>query len=241
MKIKFSLAVAAAAFIMPGAINTASAQEQVIETMVCQSTPGTRASCPVSGEIISAGIQRQVGEGTPCFLGYTWGFEENGIWTGNGCSAEFAVTVERAAAQPVVDPEVLQKRLRNTRKRLRQTRRELVKEQEGRRALEAELADAQAALREAEAAAPNVVKRKRKRNPQMAIRAVSVCSNTAIRRATKSGATKARILEIVSARPTQGSWLVIGRMMSELNGQRSQDYFRCWSEKGKVISYDNTM
>ena len=241
MKIQYTLAVAAAAFLMPGAWNSASAQEQTIETMVCESTPGARASCPISGEIISAGIQRQFGDGTPCFLGYTWGFEENGIWTGNGCSAEFAVTVERAAAQPVADPDVLKKRLRNTRKKLREARRELVKEQEGRRALEAELTEVQAALREAEAAAPNVVKTKRKRKPQMAIRAVSVCSNTAIRRATKSGATKARILEIVSARPTQGSWLVVGRMMSELNGQRSQDYFRCWSEKGKVISYENTI
>lgn len=235
MKIHLGLAICAAAYLMPSAADHAHAQEQVVETLVCESTNTTRASCPVNGEIISAGIQRQMGSGAPCFLGFTWGFEENGIWTARGCAAEFAVTVERAAAQPVADPEVLRDRLRRTRVKLRDARRELTKEQESRQALEAELAETQAALREAEAAAPNTVQRKRR--PQMAIRSVASCSNKAVRDATKSGASMARVVEIVSARPTEGAWLVIGRLLTDINGDRSTSYFRCWTEKGKVITY----
>lgn len=237
MNIRFTLAVCAAAFLAPGVINQSHAQEQVIETLNCQSTEGLRTSCAVEGEIVSAGIQRQYGDGAPCFLGFTWGFEENGIWTANGCSAQFAVTIERPSARPIVDPEVLKERLRRTRKTLRDTRRELVKEQESRRALEAELEEVQSALRAAEQAAPKITKSKRK--PQTAIRSVAVCSNKAVRDAKKSGASQSRVVEIVSARPTQGSWLVIGRLWNEINGQRSTSYFRCWTEKGEVISYNN--
>lgn len=239
MKLHIGLAIAAAAYFMPGTVAQVQAQEQVTETIVCQSQLGQRSSCNVEGEIISAGIEAQVGNSTPCFLGYTWGFEENGIWTGNGCSAQFAVTVERAAAQPVADPAVLRQRLQRTRKTLRETRRELRQAEEARRVLEGELADAQAALRAAEQAAPNAVKRKRR--PQMAIRAVASCSNRAVRDATKSGASQARVVEIVSARPQEGTWLVIGRILKDVNGDRQRNYFRCWSEKGKVISFDNTI
>lgn len=237
MKFHVTLAAAVATFLMPGAITQSHAQQQVVETINCQSTSGSRTSCAVQGEIISAGIERQFGDGSPCFLGFTWGFEENGIWTGNGCSAQFAVTVERASAQPVVDPQILQNRLRDTRNALRTTRQELIKEQESRRVLEAELAEAESALRAAEAAAPNSVQRKRR--PQMAIRSVSVCSNKAIRDAKKAGASEPRVAEILSARPTQGSWLVIGRLRADRNNNRSTSYFRCWTEKGKIISYSN--
>ena len=239
MKFRMSLTILAAAFVLPGFAHQAQAQEQVVETLVCQSTVGTRSTCAVKGEVISAGIQRQVGESTPCFLNYTWGFAENGIWTGNGCSAEFAVTVERAAARPEVDPEILRNRLRNTRAKLRKARKEIVREQESRRLLEAELAEAQSALRAAEAAAPGKIKRRRK--PQMAIRSVSVCSNKAVREAKKGGAQAVQVREIVMARPTQGAWLVVGRVAAKINDQRSSNYFRCWSEKGKVVSFENTL
>lgn len=239
MKFRYSLPALAIALGLPTFAHQAQAQEQVVETLVCQSTPGTRATCPINGEIISAGIQRQSSDGAPCFLNYTWGFAENGIWTGNGCSAEFAVTVEREAAQPETDPEVLRNRLRKTRVKLREARKEVVKEQETRRQLEAELADAQAALRDAEAAAPGKVKRKKK--AQTAIRAVSVCSNKAVREASKTGAENARVSEILMARPTQGTWLVLGRVNAQENEKRVSNYFRCWSEKGKVVSYENSL
>jgi len=240
MKIHLSLAALAATIILPGFAHQAHAQEQVVETLVCQSTLGNRASCPINGEIVSAGISRQIGESTPCFLNYTWGFSENGLWTGNGCSAEFAVTVERAAPQPVADPAILRDRLRQTRAKLREARKAVVQEQESRRALEAELAEAQSALRAAEAAAPGKVKRKRR--PQMAIRSVSVCSNKAVREATKAGGDKPRVSEIVMARPTQGTWLVIGRLITTYNNnKRSANYFRCWSEKGKVVNFENSL
>ena len=239
MKSRLSLAALAATLALPTFAYQAQAQEQVVETLVCQSTLGNRTSCPVNGEVISAGISRQVGEGSPCFLNYTWGFSENGLWTGNGCSAEFAVTVERAAPKPVADPAVLRERLRKTRASLRDARKAIAQEQESRRALEAELAEAQSELRAAEAAAPGKVKRKRP--VQMATRSVAVCSNKAVRDAKKSGAERTRVAEIIMARPTQGTWLVVGRVGSQSNGKRSSNYFRCWSEKGKIVNFENSL
>lgn len=237
MKRHLNLAILAAAFFMPGSVPQASAQEQVTETLTCRSTQTTRSSCPISGEILSAGMIRQLGEGTPCFLNYTWGFEENGLWTARGCSAEFAVTVERAS-QRQVDPEVLRKRLQAARSELRQTRRELTREQEDRRVLEAELAEAQAALRGVQS---GDTADKKKRSKRRAIRAVAACSNRAERDSRKSGAKKANVIEIVSARPTQGSWLVVGRLAATINDERAVNYFRCWSEGGKVVSFENSI
>ena len=236
---KFHLTIAAffAASLMPAAITTSHAQEQIVETLICKSNTGSRTSCAVNGEIVSAGIQRQFNEGAPCFLGFTWGFEENGIWTGNGCGAEFAVTVERAAAQPLADPQILRDRLRNTRRQLRAARAEVQKEQESRRVVEAELADALQALRLAEETTPKVVKRKRP--AQLAVRSVSACSNRAVRDARKSGGDKARVAEIFTARPSSGSWLVMGRLVANVNGERASSLFRCWSEKGKIISFES--
>ena len=112
-----------------------------------------------------------------------------------------------------------------------------LKEKETRSALEAELAEAQEALRIAAETAPKVVKRKRK--PQAAVRSVAVCSNKAIRDARKAGNQKPNIIEIVSARPTQRTWLVIGRMSSQIDGQRAASYFRCWTENGKIIRFSD--
>ena len=239
MKIRLAVTAVLAAFLAPGTVSQSHAQEQVVEMVTCESRAGSRTSCAVDGEVISAGIQRQLGDGSPCFLGFTWGFEENGIWTGNGCSAEFALTVERATAKPVVDPLVLRDRLRGTRKKLRNLRTQLAKEKESRSLLETELAEAQEALRQAAEAAPKAVNKKRKNKPQEAIRSVAVCSNKAIRDARKAGTQKPNIIEIVSARPTQRTWLVIGRMSSEIDGQRRVSYFRCWTEKGKVIRFSD--
>jgi hypothetical protein len=239
MKFAVTTVLGAAVTIATGLSTPVQAQEQVTETITCQSNIGERASCAVNGEVVSAGIQRQIGENTPCFLNYTWGFEENGLWTGNGCSAEFVVTVERAAPQRVIDPEVLRERLRDARRETRRVRRELTKEQESRALIEAELAEAQAALRDAEAGRAATQGQRRKRQP--AIRSVSQCSNRAVREATKFGAVNARVAEIVSARPTKGVWLVIGRLLSDLNGERTVNYFRCWSEKGKVINFENSI
>jgi regulator of protease activity HflC (stomatin/prohibitin superfamily) len=239
MKFTLAMALGAAATVAAGLSTPAQAQEQVTETLTCRSNVGERASCTINGEVVSAGIQRQIGESAPCFLNYTWGFEENGLWTGNGCSAEFVVTVERATPQRVIDPEVLRGRLRESRQETRQLRRQLTQEQETRALLEAELADAQAALRDAEAGRAATQGQRRKR--QAAIRSVAQCSNRAVREAEKFGASKARVTEIVSARPMKGVWLVIGRMSSELNGDRSVNYFRCFSESGKIVNFENSI
>ena len=172
-------------------------------------------------------------------MNFTWGFAESGIWTGNGCSAEFVVTIERASAQPVADPEVLRNRLRKTRANLREARKEVAQEQEARRALEVELAETQEALRAAEAAAPNTNVRKRK--PLMAIRSVAACSNKAVRDARKGGAERANVVEIVMARPSQNTWLVIGRLSTHKQNGQSVNYFRCWSEKGKIVNFENSL
>jgi len=239
MRFTLAMALAAAATVAAGLSTPVQAQEQVSETLTCRSNVGERASCTINGEVVSAGIQRQVGDSAPCFLNYTWGFEQNGLWTANGCSAEFLVTVERATPQRVVDPEVLRGRIREARQETRQLRRQLTQEQENRALLEAELAETQAALRDAEAGRAANQGQRRKR--QAAIRSVAQCSNRAVREAEKFGASKARINEIISARPTKGIWLVIGRMSSELNGDRSVNYFRCWSEKGKVVNFENSI
>lgn len=236
LKITFA-AMAIATFLAPGSVTYSHAEEQVEKTVTCKSFADSRTSCAVRGEIISAGVSRQFGDGVPCFLGFNWGFEEKGIWTANGCSAEFALTVVRAERKKAADPKVLRDRLKNSRQKLRESNQALAQQEEARRSLEAELAETQDALRAAAAAAPKTVKKKFK--PQMAVRSVAVCSNRAVAHSRKSGMTNPRVVEILSARQTQGSWLVIGRMAAEASGERSSSFFRCWTREGEILSYSN--
>jgi hypothetical protein len=55
--------------------------------VTCSSKPGERATCPAD---TSKGIvlAKSFGE-APCLLGKTWGFDDQGIWVADGCSADF--------------------------------------------------------------------------------------------------------------------------------------------------------
>lgn len=57
--------------------------------MVCGAGPGERQHCAAntSGGVT---IVRTLGE-AECTLGQTWGFDAQGLWVANGCSAEFSV------------------------------------------------------------------------------------------------------------------------------------------------------
>ncbi len=232
------LTVFAAALTAMGAMGApaAFAQDQEVKRLQCQSGVGLRSSCAAGGEIVNAGIVR-VNSETPCILGYTWGFEENGIWTGSGCSADFEVTIVTQQAQAQANPDRLRERLRESRRTIRDLRKEVAQERQSRQAIEAELSEAQAALAQVAKPAPN-----KKGVKNWVVQSVAACSRTSLRDARNSGAKKARIAEIISARPTEGAWLVIGRRTAEVaSGGRKPSYFRCWVEKGQVRSYENSI
>jgi hypothetical protein len=56
-------------------------------TIACESREGQREYCPAN---TSAGVAlvKSTGAG-PCLLGKTWGYDDGGIWTSDGCSGEF--------------------------------------------------------------------------------------------------------------------------------------------------------
>lgn len=61
-------------------------QAQVIS---CNSDDDKRHYCPVD---ISGGVQLQnQRSGSPCTEGYSWGYDDQGIWVDHGCRASFAV------------------------------------------------------------------------------------------------------------------------------------------------------
>lgn len=214
----------------------AMAQDQEVKRLQCQSGVGQRSSCSAGGEILNAGIVR-VNSETPCILGYTWGFEENGIWTGGGCSADFEVTIVTQQAQAQVNPDRLKERLRESRRTIRDLRKEVGQERQARQAIEAELSEAQAQL--AQVGKPAAASKGAK---NWVVQSIAACSRTSLRDARNSGAKKPRIAEILSARPTEGAWLVVGRLTAEAaDGGRKPSYFRCWVEKGQVRSYENSI
>jgi hypothetical protein len=78
----------------------ASAQQPNAErtdrnTLICSSTSGSRTYCDAD---TSRGVRRvrQIGD-VRCIEGYTWGFDEKGVWVDRGCRAEFALPAERRA------------------------------------------------------------------------------------------------------------------------------------------------
>jgi hypothetical protein len=77
------------------------AAQQVIVT--CSSKLGERQHCPAdtSGGIL---LRRSMGEAA-CLLGKTWGYDDQGIWVADGCSAEFVVGRELAKAVERPKPE----------------------------------------------------------------------------------------------------------------------------------------
>jgi len=225
-----------------GSTSPATAQDQETKPIQCVSNVGQRQSCPVGGEVLNVGVTGIYGE-TPCILGYTWGFEENGIWVGNGCSGTFDVTVISEEQQQQATPDLLRERLRKARKSIRKLRADLTKERDERQLIEGELSEAQAELAEIEET--NIEARKqreerRKRPVNWSYRSIAACGNKAIREGKKRGAEQTRIAEIISARPSEGAWLVIGRLVSTFRGNKESErsYFRCWVGKGKVQSFN---
>src|SRR5215471_6932541 len=59
----------------------------VQKRIVCQSDAGERQHCAAD---TSAGVALVKSTGSaPCLLGKTWGYDDTGIWTSDGCSGEF--------------------------------------------------------------------------------------------------------------------------------------------------------
>jgi hypothetical protein len=55
--------------------------------IICESQPGERQYCPAD---MSAGVALVKSSGSaPCLLGKTWGYDDTGVWTSDGCSGEF--------------------------------------------------------------------------------------------------------------------------------------------------------
>lgn len=61
-------------------------QQQIVR---CNSDDGNRHTCQVDTRG-GVSLSRQI-SGSPCTQGYSWGYDNNGIWVDRGCRAEFAV------------------------------------------------------------------------------------------------------------------------------------------------------
>jgi hypothetical protein len=75
-------------------------------TVTCSSKPGERQQCPAD---TSKGVAlvRSAGE-SPCLLGKTWGYDDQGIWVSDGCSGAFVVGQELPEAKEKVKKKPLQ-------------------------------------------------------------------------------------------------------------------------------------
>src|SRR6185369_7599478 len=57
--------------------------------VVCQSQSAERVHCPAD---TSSGVALVKSTGSaPCLLGKTWGYDDTGVWTSDGCAGEFLV------------------------------------------------------------------------------------------------------------------------------------------------------
>ena len=79
------------------ACSAAVAQEQRL-TISCESVAGERQHCPAD---TSQGVTLVRSRGTAaCLLGRTWGYDDQGIWVSDGCSAEFVAGAAVAGQVP---------------------------------------------------------------------------------------------------------------------------------------------
>jgi hypothetical protein len=82
-----------------GVASTAAAQsdQAAVTTVTCTSAPGGRQVCPAD---TSKGVTlaKSMGD-SPCLLGKTWGYDDNGVWVADGCSAVFIVGQDVARRQ----------------------------------------------------------------------------------------------------------------------------------------------
>ena len=71
--------------------------------VTCSSKPGEREHCPAD---TSRGVvlTRSQGE-SPCLLGKTWGYDDEGIWVSDGCSGEFVLGPAAPEGAPGSAPE----------------------------------------------------------------------------------------------------------------------------------------
>jgi len=60
-----------------------------VGTLKCSSDLGTRQYCEADTRN-RVRIARQVSE-SACRLGYSWGYDRNGVWVDHGCRAEFQI------------------------------------------------------------------------------------------------------------------------------------------------------
>ena len=89
----------------PGAVAADPPDAPAAASIVrCSSKLGEpRQSCPAD---TSHGVLLRTSTGeAPCLLGKTWGYDDNGIWVADGCSAEFVVGVKRGEEGPEVRKE----------------------------------------------------------------------------------------------------------------------------------------
>src|SRR5712664_3237903 len=66
----------------------------------CSSDDGRRRNCPAETRA-GVALEKQT-SGAACLQGYSWGYDERGIWVDHGCRAEFV-------AQPYERPDHLEK------------------------------------------------------------------------------------------------------------------------------------
>lgn len=78
-----------AQFALGGYRLPADAVPETAEKVVCESEAGGTTRCEVDTKR-GVGLVRETG-GTTCVLNRTWGYDAEGIWVRDGCSAEFAV------------------------------------------------------------------------------------------------------------------------------------------------------
>ena len=78
-----------AALVCPGAVRAQGGEAPDIPHVECRSKPGERIHCNAD---TSKGVVLARSTGAaPCLLGKTWGYDDQGVWVSDGCSAVFVV------------------------------------------------------------------------------------------------------------------------------------------------------
>src|SRR5262245_24368406 len=78
--------------------SVAMAQQAGSASISCASTAGTRTNCPAS---TASGVTLIESSGTaPWLLGKAWGYDDNGVWVSDGCSAKFFTAEPGTTAAP---------------------------------------------------------------------------------------------------------------------------------------------
>jgi hypothetical protein len=65
------------------------AGEPAVPRVACASKPGERQHCPA--DTSKGVVLAKSSGGAPCLLGKTWGYDDQGVWVSDGCSATFVV------------------------------------------------------------------------------------------------------------------------------------------------------